>query len=588
MRLIMKRSAGICVLIIITFSSRLHAQIPAGCELQLQRVVDNRATPDAAKSVLDQLGDPVTQYTCFVEEASLYGFYVPVSKKSFREVLDAIQAQTNSANQQQGTSVGSSATTDPVSKPSGPSAFIQNFGGISESSSGSSATYQWNPGTLITNLATGGVVPLCNSSLLIKKSCFGGVLTKILVPMTLSVTSNTSSSSQSLSATGMSTGSTSSAQEVNVSSKGTIKPSFGGFSVKWVPWKFYTRQAKLPDSIGSDYKKVDASIGTLQNGLGACQEYQNWKANFSNTLKTAFDQHSGEKALKQDLETVVHSEYSKAFDSLLTPDPNTNKACYSREKLQQDLLTFSTAFEAVDAAIDLAKSSSPLVGFEYDLSTPQNLTSYSTLKANVSYQFPSPKNKSADEKGGDKDSTAKKAIIESAQNIKSAINGTKPSTTSSSSPPGTFTAFFGGAFYNSSPSSSIPSASLLRDIQGGAELSYLASSSKIPGIGSLIGNTTLAAAYYYQDQTSPAILNGLPSTITFTGLPSNANTVFAKRGVINLAQFRLGFGSGKNIAFPLSVTYSNRTELINHPTWGLQFGFSYNLSSLLTSTGGTK
>jgi hypothetical protein len=227
---------------------------------------------------------------------------------------------------------------------------------------------------------------------------------------------------------------------------------------------------------------------------------------------------------------------------------------------------------AIDAAIDLAKSSSPLLGFEYDLSTPQNLTNYSTLKANFSIQF-GPNNK--------------QTVAQSADKLKNAVHGTKSDATSNTTPPFTFTSFFGAALYNSGPSSSIPSASVLRDIQAGAEFSYLAKSAKLAGIGSLIGNTTLAAAYYYQDQTSPAILNGLPSTITFTGLPSNTNTVFTSRGVINLAQIRLGFGSGKNITFPVSATYSNRTELIAHPTWGLQFGFNYNLSSLLTSAGGT-
>ena len=60
-----------------------------------------------------------------------------------------------------------------------------------------------------------------------------------------------------------------------------------------------------------------------------------------------------------------------------------------------------------------------------------------------------------------------------------------------------------------------------------------------------------------------------------------------KRGVIHLGQFRLGFGTGSNsnFTFPIAFTYSNRTELIVHPTWGVQFGITYNLNSLFSSSG---
>jgi hypothetical protein len=101
-------------------------------------------------------------------------------------------------------------------------------------------------------------------------------------------------------------------------------------------------------------------------------------------------------------------------------------------------------------------------------------------------------------------------------------------------------------------------------------------------IGKALGSATLAGAYSYQDQTSPAILTG-PALSDFTGLPSSVTSVYAKRGVIHLGQVRLGLGTGKNMTFPLAFTYSNRTELITHPTWGLQFGITYNLNSLFSS-----
>ena len=142
--------------------------------------------------------------------------------------------------------------------------------------------------------------------------------------------------------------------------------------------------------------------------------------------------------------------------------------------------------------------------------------------------------------------------------------------------------------YNSEPPNSVPSGTHLKDIQAGAEIAYVFSPfGKNSTLGSFLGSATAAAAYSYQDQTSPAILTG-PALTDFTGLPTSTKTVYAQRGVIHLGQIRLGFGTGKNLTYPLAFTYSNRTELITHPTWGLQFGITYNLTSLFNSSGTTK
>ena len=137
--------------------------------------------------------------------------------------------------------------------------------------------------------------------------------------------------------------------------------------------------------------------------------------------------------------------------------------------------------------------------------------------------------------------------------------------------------------YNSEPPASVPSGSHLRDIRAGAEFDYVFSPF---GTGSVfsnfLGSITAAAAYSYEDQTSPALLTG-PALSDFTGLPSSTTAAYAKRGVIHLGQIRFGLGTGKNLTYPLAFTYSNRTELITHPTWGLQFGITYNLTSMFNS-----
>jgi hypothetical protein len=145
--------------------------------------------------------------------------------------------------------------------------------------------------------------------------------------------------------------------------------------------------------------------------------------------------------------------------------------------------------------------------------------------------------------------------------------------------------FNGGvSIYNSVPSSSIPDASQLRDIQAGFEADR--------NLGSLwiLGPATASGAYYFQYQSSPAILKVNPSEplsgITIIGLPTNATQIFAQKGNIHVAQVKLALGSSKsNWKFPLSVTWSNRTELITKPTWRAQFGISYDFDSLLSGAG---
>jgi hypothetical protein len=59
--------------------------------------------------------------------------------------------------------------------------------------------------------------------------------------------------------------------------------------------------------------------------------------------------------------------------------------------------------------------------------------------------------------------------------------------------------------------------------------------------------------------------------------------VYAARGVINIAQAKFTLNpanSGFNI--PVSVTWSNRTELVTSPAWKGQIGISYDLDSLFS------
>jgi hypothetical protein len=127
----------------------------------------------------------------------------------------------------------------------------------------------------------------------------------------------------------------------------------------------------------------------------------------------------------------------------------------------------------------------------------------------------------------------------------------------------------------------VPGASRLRDSEFAAELAHPFSLS-IPDVTAT--NFTVSGAFYDQYQSSPAILNVTPGApvdgVTFVNLPSTATQVYGRKGNIAIGQLKLTAGGGSAVTVPLSVTYSNRTELISKPTWKAQIGVSYDFDSM--------
>lgn len=143
-----------------------------------------------------------------------------------------------------------------------------------------------------------------------------------------------------------------------------------------------------------------------------------------------------------------------------------------------------------------------------------------------------------------------------------------------------FTANAAVELYNEQPSTQISGATTVRDSQVGAQFQ------KDLGTLDVLGAAALAGTYYFQYQNSPSILSVTPGTpldgISLVGLSSTATQVFATNGNIHVAQLRLVLGGGSGARFPISLTYSNRTELIDHPAWRGQIGVSYDFDSLFS------
>ncbi len=505
-------------------------------------------------------------------------------------VLKAL-AESLGNSMQQSSPAGSSGATSSVSKPAGSTSLIQDVGGVSATSNGSSLTFQLAPGDLVKQLGSAGVFDFCTSTIQ-TKGCKSKAWLQVFAPATFTVTANTTSPSSSV--TGTAASSESNALVSLKSASNTL--SFGGVTAKY--GLFYKKKtsdgiAQTPTSLIAAADNVASSLGNLHSDLDSCKAYGDWESRKDPSGKDLRDRaiKAMQTARTQKDPIALLSFLLDSYAELsanMTEDPSC-KALYS--KIQNALDIVSAYQAAIVAQQVLATSSTPMLGLEYDFTAPANKPTYHSAKLDFSWQSTvscTAQVQTAATKAlrtGSQKSNLQGGDAATCTSTKDGKATTANSSTSTSATPSWAISASGGAdIYNEDPSSTIPSASHLRDVQAGAEITrvwhtstYKPQNAALADLFSKMGDLSLVGAYYYQDQTSPSILNGPPSTITFNGLPTSASQVYATRGPINVGQVRLGFGTGTNIRFPVAVSYSNRSDLIVHPFVGVQFGVSYDL-----------
>ena len=545
---------------------------------------DQYLTPDIFQTAIIHTLSPATSPACgamYLSGKNVRKGALDLYKPARRNLFAALQ--NYSAQQQQGSTNSSAAITSPVSKVTGLSGIAEEFSGTSVSSGTSALTFQFSPGPLLTNLVDQDVIIPCSPVLQIKTNCVAGSLRSAMERLTLSATANTSTAAQSIKGTATSSAPGSTAAPATLNTAGTTEPSFGGFGVKFVAlYLGAAGKQKAPDTTSFD-QHLSQSSALFFNQLVSC-----------GTFVDAMTQTAHSMAISNNVSSFIQSLQShygylgEAFIPCL--DGNT-----AADAAVQNYLAAYVIEVATNDDVNAAKTT--MLGFEYDLNTPPNQPAYSSMKSNFSWTFgesvasKSVPNVSCSTPRTGTDHAACAALKTPKRSIDNPSTGKSQSSASSdakagasaNTKPWTINAFVSADLYNEKPSSSIPSASHLRDVTAGVEIDYIVKSSKIPKVGSLIGDSTLAGTYYYQDQTSPSILKGPPSSITIANLPSTASQVYTTRGPINLGQLRYGLGTGSNVSFPICFTYANRSELVTNPIKGLQFGLSYNLSSLFST-----
>ena len=435
--------------------------------------------------------------------------------------------------QQNGSSSGSSGTTNLLSKglTSKLLDFASEYGAITQTSSGQTSTVSGSLDgiPLAIESHSAGLVAECPLNI-VSNSCIESGLLDILGRFSYSVAFNTAQATQvNATASGAPNGNAQLAKFNENGNAATVTQITGKFVIVPPRVKF----TKLTDALQKLEKTSDLQQHADQFGKAArvLRGYQQDASNAWRQWRDATAQHLLDT---QNGDLVQEWENS---GNQLGATLKSGSGHPTDDDITQAALTFSAAYAGLGAAerqFFNSQLDKPILTFEYDENRPVSQPSNSVLR-----------------------------FIYSQQVAGWTLTGN-----------GAF------SFYDSTPSAAIPGAGRTRDWQLAAEGDH-----DLPSLG-FLGKPTFTAAYYFQDQVSPSILDVKPAEpvpgITFVGLLSGATQVFAQKGNIHVGQIRVSFGkTGSGLRVPFSFTASNRTELLTSPTWRGQVGISYDFDALL-------
>ncbi|MBB5058860.1 hypothetical protein HDF16_003583 [Granulicella aggregans] len=455
-------------------------------------------------------------------------------------IKDSVLSAYKTLSQQQGANSGASGTTNLVSKGAASQllSLASEFGAVTQTTSGQTTTASGTLAGLPLALINKGALQLCPSDIysLFESDghCFNPKLVSRLNRVSYSVSFNTSSNSQMTTGNATGTGSTVPATFTSSSS-----PSINAVTAKWVVIQGKPTTANITAAL-----KTYDSVKATGDAAGEAQYFKLREASINSTFQAWISQNSREPmshnaSSKGQADAVsdwlkLANSYVEMFSGL-KPDVSPDDA--KDNEFLNKAGAFAVAYTqtlAAEQTVAATMARPAVLSFEYDDNLPSGQPSNSVVRG--IYQ----------KKLGGWTMTANGAV----------------------------------SFYNSPVSADIAGGRRLRDFQFAAQADHDFSITLPTGKVGMTGT----GAFYDQEQTSPAILDVTPGSpvdgVTFTGLPSTATQVYAKKGNIAVGQFRLTIGSGSNIHVPLSVTYSNRTELVTSPTWRGQIGITYDLDSL--------
>ena len=511
---------------------------------------------------------------------------VEARKKTLLNALrqEALPILKNIA-QQEGSSTGTGGSTSVTSKglTSKVLSVASEYGALTQSTSNLTTTASGTIGGIPLALGKAGYFSECETRILTTPCLKSGTLARLsTISYSVSFPTGSTTSTTTAAPSGTSTGT---ATPVKTTSS---DHSVSAFGFKWVAIPARLNQT----AITAAEKMIDAAAAQQALFLVPQAKLARLKLVGSTTTGTPPALHSplidwiaqaGDQLWIAGKADPSGSQMLIAWENMADPLVAAEEKAAADSKLYSDtqiaslLAQFAEAYQIYvntewGATITQQMALPPILSVEYDVNRPTGQPSNSVVRVIYQKSF-LPKEK-------------KKPTASGSSAAPVSASSGKAKSASSTTPTPILTLTVNGAvsFYNSDQSN-VPGAGYLRNAQFAAEIGH-DFSIKSSMLGQL--NFTLSTAGYYQDQRSPAILNVTPGApvdgVTFVGLPATATKVFGSTGNIGLWQLKLTTGSGSSVKVPLSVTYSNRTELITKPTWKAQIGISYDFDSLLPAS----
>jgi hypothetical protein len=446
---------------------------------------------------------------------------------SFEEYVRRLEASR--PDKQSGAGANSSGSTSVVAQ--GPVAkalsLATEYGALSQSTSGQVVTVRGNLAGLPSALVRQNIFPYCVGNERLSGYCVNGSLIRALSHISFGISFDTTRNDVAASAVPASS-SSSTAQPVTFTGKkreiSSLSAHFEILNRRDVTSKEFQQAWAQKVGAAMDSPALDLldTAGSLTSTIVKDSDYASWRTRSLARLRSADrDREKIVAALKESLQELI-SIFSTKIPNL-------------REKAAAAVAAYSGFFLAQDDLIDsLAKKT--VIAVEYTNNRPVGQAEVHNLRLIWDQPFD--------------------------QHTKVVANGALD-------------------FYNSIPSDATANVKRFRDAQFGIQMDH--------GLdqNTLKSPATISLAGYYQYQNTPTVLEVGPANpipgISFTNLPANTQTVFTKSGNIFLAQAKLTLApTATSTKIPLSIRYSNRTELINRPTWRAQVGVTYDFDSLLS------
>lgn len=464
--------------------------------------------------------------------ARCYAIYVANADRANRLAFSDFvrKFEGSRSDKQSGTTGSSSGTTSVVSQ--GPAARVfsvaAEYGAITQAVNGQVVTLRGNLAGVPSALVKHDIFPYCVGAEARNDFCVGGSMLSLLRRVSLGVSFDMSRETQTTAiAAGTAPGGTT--QPVTFTAN---RNDISAASARLELWNrrqitstdFLEKwKALIPAAIDRSSSDLLAAAGTFYDDLTMEAGFEQWRTTHLARLRAA--------AATRDRQQVV-AALTNALRDLLTL--STDRAAMQAQA-DAAVAAYSRFFLAQDELLDSLNTT--VVALEYSNNRPagQPVTTNLRLVADIPV----------------------------AARTKLVLNG-------------------GVTLYDDPKSIAAAGVARLRDAQVAAELDQSL------GESAITGPLVFSLAGYYQYQHSPAVLNVDPTNpvpgVAFVGLSPNASTVFTTTGNIVLGQAKLTFTPpSSGIKIPVSVTFANRSELIDKAFWRAQVGVTYDLDSLFAA-----